>query len=275
MMCGDWHGKLDLAAELVEKARRKRADVIVVMGDFGYWEHWGPNYRPRKLDERWNEYKRKCRYNDGIRFLDRLDHNLKIHDLWLVFIDGNHENHQMLRALYGPGGTKHRPQPCGWHVRDRIVYAPRGHRWEWNGVSFLAMGGAYSVDREGPPGDTWWPEETITDAEMEAGIAAGPTDVLLCHDAPLGVPDLPGDNEHEKMAFPQTVDNRRRLDRVARHTLPKHVFHGHYHTANRSHVQYPFELDGQLHWTDTTVHSLAEENRPRAWELFKIPEDLR
>src|SRR3954449_12934636 len=63
--------------------------------------------------------------------------------LTLIFVDGNHDVHPKPRAL--PLNTE------GFGViGDRLLYAPRGHRWELEGVRFGALDGAYSLDRRTP-----------------------------------------------------------------------------------------------------------------------------
>jgi hypothetical protein len=65
-------------------------------------------------------------------------------------------------------------RPDGFvEVTDRILWAPRGHRWTWQGVRFLALGGAFSIDRQYRKLDSgrwgWFKEEVITPRAGEAG----------------------------------------------------------------------------------------------------------
>src|SRR4051794_7894659 len=160
LVAGDVHRKGAWFGELCRAAQEQDADVILQVGDFGYWEHKAV----------------------GVDFLDEVEGHLAALGRDCVWIDGNHENHAMLRAAYGPGPDGFVP------VRQRLSYAPRGHRWTWDGVGFMALGGAPSFDQwMRTPGESWWPEETVTDDEAATAVAGGPVDVLVSHDCPAGL----------------------------------------------------------------------------------------
>jgi hypothetical protein len=73
-------------------------------------------------------------------------------------------------------------------IGDRCRYLPRGLRWDWRGVRFGALGGAFSVDRrERVEGESWWWAEVISDADVER-LGDARLDVLVTRDAPEGVP---------------------------------------------------------------------------------------
>lgn len=203
LFLGDTHGNLDSCAAAIQFAKRQSCDAVVQVGDFGYWEH----------------------LPEGVEFLDALDAKLSAAGLVLYFVDGNHENHEMLRSQYGPNED-------GWtHVRSHIVYLPRGHRWVWRGWRFLALGGAFSIDRRRRiKYHSWWPEEEITEAEVQAAISGGPVDVMVTHDVPSGAdigPILPVE---------ETELGREKLTRVVEAVQPEIVIHGHYHRRVRSYV---------------------------------------
>jgi hypothetical protein len=123
LFAGDWHGNLGWAANCVGVAEAAKADAIVQLGDFGIWP--GPA---------------------GQRYLDMLEIALASVDLTCYFIDGNHED---FPQLYGyplvADGTR--------EVRPHIYHLPRGYRWEWAGLTFLALGGATAVTGLGTDGE--------------------------------------------------------------------------------------------------------------------------
>lgn len=225
LVAGDTHGDTPWLTMLIERARNQHCQWIVQLGDFGYWSH------TRK----------------GASFLKTIGEALISHDIKLVWIDGNHENHQLLRRRYF--NPDHVDPEFGFYTMlPNLFHAPRGHSWTWDGVRFLACGGAYSIDRDPKPewgwggrlspaqaaqiGDpaaaSWWQEEMVEDRDVERCAEAGEVDVLLTHDVAAGVdiPDLRG-----KAEFLMTNLNRERLRRVTEACQPSHILHGHYHCA--------------------------------------------
>ena len=156
---GDWHMNARWVPTAVRHAAEQGADVIVHLGDFGY------TFRAE--------------------FLQSLQRALDEAGLVLLFIDGNHENFAALLSLpVGANGLR--------RLTDRIWHLPRGFRWTWGGVRFLALGGAHSVDQPWRRlGTSWWPEEVLSEQDVAAAVAGGPADVLVSHDCPAGVA-IPG-----------------------------------------------------------------------------------
>lgn len=235
LFAGDIHGSGRWARHVVAAAMAGGADVIVQAGDFGYWEH-------------------EAR---GVAFLDLLDAQLAAADLHLVFVDGNHENHTLLRSRY-------RPSPDGFvEVRPRVVYAPRGTRWTWRGVRFLAAGGAVSVDREWrEPGESWWEEEALTEADVRRCIAGGRADVVVSHDSPAGVDAMGPETCGDKDADPASWRNRLRLRRIVDAVQPRLLVHGHYH--------HPKESDLELAGHTVRVVGLGRDGDPGALRLVDL-----
>ncbi len=213
LLAGDVHGFTSQIEYLARIATRERCEVILQLGDFGYWPH----------------------QEDGLRFLHKTDRLLASAGVELLFLDGNHENFDRLLALGHPA--------YGFApVTERIRYIPRGTRWQWQGVTFLGLGGAHSIDKEerlryerkcSRSNWLWWPQETITDEEAELAAGGGRVDVLVCHDCPWNVALAPhcGPEYMDELA---TELNRRRLQRVVNHTEPLSVFHAHYHVRHSS-----------------------------------------
>lgn len=214
LVLGDVHGNEKFFARACRVAAREGCDHILQVGDFGYWEH----------------------YSHGARFLAVAEFELQDKGLTCYWIDGNHENHPLLWEKYGPTpsaamdeddsilyGTS-QGEPV--EVRPHLFYLPRGFRWSWAGTSFLACGGAHSIDRDSrTPGATWWGTETITPEQVEA-CGTDKVDVLVSHDVVNGF-DLPA--LAFKYILPEVERNRDNLSRIAENVQPNLILHGHYH----------------------------------------------
>lgn len=140
---GDIHGGFDihkLSSKELRSAglRIKKDDYVIVCGDFGlvwdnkpeerYWRKW--------LDEKpWTT----------------------------LFVDGNHENFELLNAYpveEWHGGRIH----C---ISEKIIHLMRGYVFSLEGATFFTFGGAASHDKEWRlPGLSWWPEELPSDEEL-------------------------------------------------------------------------------------------------------------
>lgn len=230
LLLGDTHGDLEAIALSVMVAKKQGCDVVVQLGDFGFV--WGrPKGIPRGTmsdeitDEQW-----AAGVQEQLAPVQRI---VKKHgdgvQLW--FLLGNHENYDAYeRAGLPIAGDA--PISLG----DRLTYLPRGARWEWDGVRFLACGGAVSIDKaHRTEGLSWWPQELVRDEDVERCVAGGDCDVLLSHDSPNN-PQLQRalDMYSEYNHMPYKVDaisraNREKMDQIADGTNPKRVYHGHYH----------------------------------------------
>jgi hypothetical protein len=211
LLVGDTHGDADWWFQAVfPAAARCRASVILQVGDFGV--------QGGRI---------------GGRYLDSLQRELDRTGRWLWFIDGNHDDMEVLYGLpVGEDGTR--------QMRSRILHLPRGVRWTWADRRFLACGGAGSIDRQWRTrGHDWWPEEQITAEDVERCIGRGPTDVLVSHDAPLEAPvvglDLRG------VVRPDVLEaaaaSRRRLAAVVAAVRPRLAIWGHWHEHHLCEVQ--------------------------------------
>ncbi|MGA4545876.1 metallophosphoesterase family protein [Uniformispora flossi] len=230
LLTGDVHGNLAHVRTVLDAAAAEHIDRIFQLGDFGYWEH-----EP-----------------GGVRFLDEVHRAARAQGITVYFLDGNHDKSGLILERYG----EHRDMEGFLSVRGRVRYAPRGHVWTWDGVRFLAFGGACSVDREyrleaerrrtekalrkenyrlaaGRPsqsvpdhaGTLWFPEEEATDADAQAVIdTAGPVDVLLTHDKPRAT--TPGVNRKD---LPVCHPNQDRIQRLVDALRPRLAAHGHLH----------------------------------------------
>lgn len=250
LLAGDWHGNTSAARRAIDYALRHGCSKIVQLGDFGYWEHT----------------------SEGARYLWKLERMLGSADVELYFVDGNHDNHPLLWRMYPPlenGFSK---------VREQLFYCPRGHRWEWDGVRFLACGGAYSIDKDRrlasehklkKPRTRWWPTEMIRPEDIERSSLGGKVDVVFSHDCPAGV-EIPGIHAMDKQIFPDSNMNREYLRRVVLNTKPRLICHGHYHVRYRSSLALPYEVNGRLEWHRVQVEGLDFETNAGALQILDL-----
>ncbi len=232
LVLGDTHGNTGhLVNNVFPLVPQLGIDVIVQVGDFGYWEHT----------------------DDGVEFLNACERLCAEYDVNLYWLHGNHDKHSLTLALYGSLRTDDGFIPC----RSRVFYIPQGHAWTWKGYRLRAFGGAYSIDKQwrleiegkraykfnygrtsGEPvivtAETlWFPEEQMTDAEMDDLLAAdsGPVDIVFSHDFPARANPGP----HFK-TLPECLPNQQRLQRAMDAHKPAFWFHGHLHHHYTDHV---------------------------------------
>jgi DNA repair exonuclease SbcCD nuclease subunit len=140
---GDTHIPIDISKlntkKFPEQKELTEDDFVIICGDFGgVWDNSSEEHYWIK----WLEEK----------------------NFTTLFIDGNHENFDMLNNLeivdfYG--GKAHK-------VSDKIYHLMRGQVYNIDGKSIFTFGGASSHDKERrTEGISWWKEELPTDAELE------------------------------------------------------------------------------------------------------------
>ncbi|MDO5708488.1 MAG: metallophosphoesterase [Coriobacteriales bacterium] len=166
-LTGDTHGELDIAkVDLFAKTAQglTRDDHLIILGDFGLvWGNPPSEHEVVRLD--W----------------------LESQPWTTLFIDGNHENFDLLDAL--PVTERY-----GGHVQDvrpHVTHLMRGETYEIGGYRFFVCGGAHSIDVEWrTPHRSWWPQEVPNERERErisaAAAQAGEVDYVLTHCPPTG-----------------------------------------------------------------------------------------
>ena len=123
VVAGDWHGDEEWAISVIRRVPRLLAAesqrIVLHLGDFGIWPD-----------------------QHGKAYLDRVSGALAEAEAELWFVDGNHEDFAQL------GKLDENPGPDGRvTVVPRVMHLPRGYRWNWHGLTWLACGGAVSLDR--------------------------------------------------------------------------------------------------------------------------------
>jgi Icc-related predicted phosphoesterase len=199
LVVGDVHGNTVFMRSAIERASVRGINTILQVGDFGYWPHT----------------------KSGENFLKDLERFAAERNVTVWWIDGNHENHEWL-------GLKHRSEDGTVKISEHCRYLPRGHRWEWNGVHFGALGGAFSIDwRARVPMVSWWPQEVVHLRDVDR-LGSDPLDVLVTHDHPAGF-DLPTDFSLRPADQAVSDEQRLLLREALDQTNPSLLLHGHWH----------------------------------------------
>ena len=217
MIAGDWHSNSKYAIKALKHARLAGCDTVLHLGDWGFWPNVNPNTWPPETG-----------YYKGVMDYCRQSH------LRFFWLDGNHENHELLNPGMG---------------NDVIRHLPRGHRWEWWGKTWMAVGGGVSVDKKWRRIHIdWFPEETLTPRQWEYCMRDGKVDVIVSHDCPSGVA-IPGIHAEEKQgladdcpfpaeAIAESHTHRKLIAAIVEQTRPDYLFHGHYHVRYNSEYVY-------------------------------------
>jgi hypothetical protein len=214
---GDLHGNTRYAVSAIrqvcEKLHLESPKIILQAGDFGVYPDDGTH-------EWMGETRRHQTFLEGVT--EVLDDN----DARLWFVDGNHEDHNMLAEL-----AASQPGADSVWLTSRIKWLQRGHRWSWHEKTWLAAGGAVSVDKLlRTPGVDWFPQEEITDVQEALIVSGGHADVLLSHDAPACEPlNLRVPYDLWLPMIPRAEAHRERMQRICESVKPSKIFHGHYH----------------------------------------------
>lgn len=233
MLLGDTHGNTSfILNHVIPAATEAGVEWIYQLGDFGYWEHTA----------------------EGEQFLNDIQDALTVAGLKLLFIAGNHDKTSMIAGRYSKVEDF-------YLVRASIWFAPNGTQWDFEGKSFLALGGAYSIDKKwrleqefakaknlaisSPLRGTyseayilqdcmdktsetlWFPEEEMDDEELDIileDLRDTNIDIILAHDKPLSSNTLV-----ELLPINATIYNQRRLQKAVNILQPNLFVHGHLH----------------------------------------------
>lgn len=219
-LAGDWHGDLRWAHVALGALARAGAREVHHLGDFGIWPGAA-----------------------GARYLDGMERRCAELGLTLHVTPGNHEDYDRIARLprADRGGAIGR---VAW-LSEHVSVVPRGHSWVIPGDTprrVVSVGGAASIDvASRVPGQSWWAEEAITDADVlavEATAYADGVDVLLTHDAPtVSTPAVSALVRDNPMGWPEpallyAAHSRRQVARIVAATRPRLHIHGHYHVAD-------------------------------------------
>lgn len=165
---GDTHGGIDVkkltTANFPTGKELTKDDYVIIAGDFGfiwdgskeqwYWLNW-------LKDKPWTT----------------------------LFIDGNHENFDMLNVYpveQWNGGNVHK-------INDSVIHLMRGQVFTLQGLKFFTFGGGLSIDKQyRTEGKSWWSQEIPTREEVDIGLNNlqqhdFTVDYIITHTAPTWV----------------------------------------------------------------------------------------
>lgn len=208
---GDIHGNPESIGRFFEKIKPQQNDVIVLLGDVG------ANYYGNRRDKLLKDYLNSF----GCDFL---------------CIHGNHEMRPSaelgyMEICWHDGKAFQQPE------YPHVIFAKDGEIYSLNGLRYLVIGGAYSVDKyyRLMRHWNWWADEQPSEeikAYVEQQIKDKPFDIVLSHTCPFKYEPvemfMSGINQN-------TVDDstERWLDKLEEQIAYKAWFCGHWHTDKR------------------------------------------
>jgi len=205
---GDIHGNPEQIGNFCDRIRPQQNDVIVLLGDVG------ANYYGNRSDNLLKEYLNSF----GCDFL---------------CIHGNHEMRPSadlgyIEICWRDGKAFQQPE------YPHVIFAKDGEIYSLNGLRYLVIGGAYSVDKyyRLMRNWGWWPDEQPTEEikdYVEQQIMDKAFDIVLSHTCPF---------KYEPVEMfiggidQSTVDDstERWLDKIEEQIDYKAWFCGHWHT---------------------------------------------
>ena len=172
---GDTHGSYDMTKlsrrHFQEGKTLTKNDYVIICGDFGCV--WGGELE--KSDKWWQNW-------------------LDDQPWTTLWIDGNHENHDLLQTYpieQWHGGRIHK-------INNSIYHLMRGEAFTINDKTIFTFGGGYSTDRAyRKEGVSWWKGELPTHEEVNYALQSlekynNHVDIILTHDAPRDIKEYLG-----------------------------------------------------------------------------------
>ena len=154
---GDIHGNLFEIIDFINRFNLGKNDNIIILGDCGI---------------AWRKDKKDLAQN--IKLWNECGNEVK-----LYFIDGNHENFNILNSLPIENNMG--------KIADNIYHLRRGQVYEFENKKILVCGGADSIDKyRRIENFTWWKEEAISQETID-DIPAGHYDYVLTHCCPRSI----------------------------------------------------------------------------------------
>lgn len=209
VVAGDWHENVEWARDALRAAGR-RSKTILHVGDFGLY--------------------------DGSGYLAAIDAAALAAGVDTIAVTpGNHEDWGALSRLFSAHpGQAVRVSEVVWVLPPAFVLHAAGR-------TLMSLGGAASTNfLQLCHGVNWWPEEVISDSDVDRAIRTGWVDIMLTHDTihntGIGAVDaLAADGSSlSRIAVDYSSAARDRVTRAYRAIGPTLLFHGHMHVAGSS-----------------------------------------
>lgn len=199
---GDIHGNLFEIIDFINRFNLGKNDNIIILGDCGI---------------AWRKDKKDLAQN--IKLWNECGNGVK-----LYFIDGNHENFNILNSLPIENNMG--------KIADNIYHLRRGQVYEFENKKILVCGGADSIDKyRRIENFTWWKEETISQETID-DIPVGHYDYVLTHCCPRSV----FEKNRIYLSTLQFLDENKinhssedMLEQLKNKITFDHWFFGHYH----------------------------------------------
>ena len=199
---GDIHGNLFEVIDFINRFNLGKNDNIIILGDCGI---------------AWRKDKKDLAQN--IKLWNECGNGVK-----LYFIDGNHENFNILNSLPIENNMG--------KIADNIYHLRRGQVYEFENKKILVCGGADSIDKyRRIENFTWWKEEAISQETID-DIPAGHYDYVLTHCCPRSV----FEKNRIYLSTLQFLDENKinhssedMLEQLKNKITFDHWFFGHYH----------------------------------------------
>lgn len=205
-LCGDWHGNVGRAAKALTSLSYAGVTTVIHLGDFLFG--YAGAYR---------------------RTTETISHLATELGIQLLFIDGNHDDHEFLRSAGAETGFAQIAENL-WHIR-------RGTVWSWRDKTWCGLGGAGSIDKfMRTPGVDYWDDEVVTIGQVTRALAAlgeAEADVILTHERPTTAPRVV-----PKKSFGHMVDAHIKStpELLAHLGEPQVWAYGHYHVRDTSYA---------------------------------------
>lgn len=204
LITGDTHGYFRKIYKNTNIEQLDKNDYVIVTGDFGYMFNTSLSCNMEK------------------KLLENVDTNI-------LFVDGNHENFDMLNGYkveQWHGGKIHR-------LSDNIIHLMRGQVFEIDNKKIFTFGGAESIDKVWRiPGISWWEAEMPNEEEMNEGLENLKkydmnVDYIVTHALPTSQLHLCAAELGFDMLGDKLTDY---LETIEQQVNFKRWFCGHYHT---------------------------------------------
>lgn len=230
---GDLHTEWSHLNALIAK---KRPKIVWQCGDFGYWPRFhNTNALGPTSKRKFNQY--------GIK-----PGNCKVY-----WCDGNHEDHWAIKNDLLDKGVN--------EIQPNVFYMKRGSTLELpDGRIVLFMGGAESIDKaERTLGHDWFPEEVITQADIEN--LPNKIDIVISHTCTIDMyrtimRDRQGDTYRQYKGVDPSLHA---LQYIFERYEPSLWYFGHFHMFKQGKI-------GNTHWTALDM----PKNEGRWW--ISLPE---